>query len=85
LVKPGDVLKIKNYPDSDAVMEDSTTVRFRNRALSYNEWGCEVTRWSSINIYEWALAPNGKLLSGLRAERMIKDERAAASAEVGPS
>jgi hypothetical protein len=87
LVKPGDVLKVKNYPDSDAVVEDSKTVRFKNRVLSYNEWGCEVTGWSSINIYDWALAPNGRTLTDLRAERMDMDkqENAAALAGVDPA
>jgi hypothetical protein len=85
LVKPGDVLKIKNYPDSDAVVEDSKTVRFKNRVLSYNGWGCEVTGWSSINIYDWALAPNGRTLTDLCAERMAKRENAAALADAAPA
>jgi hypothetical protein len=79
-VKPGDVLTIWKYPDSDAVVVDSKTVRFRDRVLSYNEWGCEVTGWSSINIYDWATALNGKLLTDLRAERMAKNLADAAQA-----
>jgi len=80
LVKPGDVLTIWKYPDSDAVVVDSKTVRFKDRVLSYNEWGCEVTGWSSINIYDWATALNGKLLTDLRAERMAKNLADAAQA-----
>jgi len=87
VVKPGDVLKMKSYPDPDsnAMVVDSKTVRFKNRMLSYNNWGCEVTGWSSINIYDWAITPNGRTLSDLRAERMAKKENAAALADAGSS
>jgi hypothetical protein len=77
VVKPGETLSVKNFPDSEAVVKDSKTVRFKNRLITYNDWGQQVTGWSAINIYDWAVAPNGKRLTDLRAECMIAKENAA--------
>jgi hypothetical protein len=76
IVKSGDTLRVKNFPDSEAVVEDSKTVRFKDQLISYNEWGREVTGWSSINIYDWAVAPNDRTLTDLRAEHMEKEDNA---------
>ncbi len=78
VLKPGETLKVKNFPDSEAVVIDSKTVRFKDRLISYNDWGREVTGWSSINIYDWAVAPNGRTLTDLRAEHMDREENPAA-------
>lgn len=77
VVKPGERLTVKNYPDSEAVVEDSKTVRFKDRLIAYNDWGREVTGWSSINIYDWAVASNGRTLTDLRAEHMEMEDSAA--------
>jgi hypothetical protein len=77
VVKPGETLRVKNFPDSEAVVEDYKTVRFKNNLISYNDWGQQVTGWSAINIYDWAVAPNGKRLTDLRAECMVAKENAA--------
>jgi hypothetical protein len=76
VVKSGERLSVKNYPDSEAVVEDSKTVRFKDRLISYNDWGREVTGWSSINIYDWAVASNGRNLTDLRAEHMEMEDSA---------
>jgi hypothetical protein len=83
VVKRGESLRVKNYPDSEALVEDSKTVRFKDRLLSYNDWGREVTGWSSINIYDWAVAPDDRTLTDLRAEHMDREENAAAQANTG--
>jgi hypothetical protein len=80
VVQKGETLRVKNFPNSEAVVEDSKTVRFKDRLVSYNEWGREVTGWSSINIYDWAVAPNDRTLTDLRAERMESEETSAAHA-----
>lgn len=36
--------------------------------MSYNAWGCEVTGWSAIQIYKWAVLPDGRLLDELRRD-----------------
>jgi hypothetical protein len=74
IVKSGETLKVKNFPDSEAVVEDSKQVRFKDRLISYNDWGREVTGWSSINVYDWAVAPNGRTLTDLRAEHMDRED-----------
>jgi hypothetical protein len=41
----------------------------------YNEWGREVTGWSSVNIYDWAVdVKTGKTLGELRTERLRQME-----------
>ncbi len=70
IVKEGMVLHIKNYDDSEAVVQDTKTVKFKDRVVRFNDWGQQVTGWSSICIYDWATTPDGQTLSELRAQRM---------------
>ena len=71
VVKKGDKLVIRNYSDSDAEVIDDKRVRFKDREMTFNEWGSEVTGWSSICIYDWA-AKDGRTLADLRQEEMMK-------------
>jgi hypothetical protein len=36
--------------------------------ISFNEWGQQVTGWSSIRIYKWAETTHGQLLDDLRQQ-----------------
>jgi hypothetical protein len=63
----------KNYEDSTAVVQDATTVRFKGKEMSFNDWGQQVTGWSAISIYDWATTPENKTLSELRAQRMEEE------------
>ncbi len=76
LLKSGDRLHIKNFPDSEVVVEDHRTVKFRGKNISFNEWGETVTGWSSICIYEWAvLEPINKTLHELRLAKLAEIEK----------
>lgn len=53
LISPGDTVHIKNHADKKAQVIDSTYVEYENRKMRFNQWAQEVTKWSSICIYEW--------------------------------
>lgn len=76
LLKAGDQLHIKNFPDSEATVVDHRTVKFNGKNYSFNEWGQTVTGWSSICIYEWAiLEPGNKTLHDLRLAKLAEIEK----------
>jgi hypothetical protein len=66
LIAPGTRLKIRGRPNSEATVVDGRQVAFGGELMSYNDWGCRVTGWTAIRIYEWAELPDGRLLSALR-------------------
>lgn len=52
IVKPGVKLYIPDVGiDSQATLLNDGTVEYKNKKMSLNKWGLEVTEWSSINIY----------------------------------
>lgn len=68
LLPVGTVLTIKDRADSAATVVDGKRVEFRGEVMSYNAWGCAATGWSAIQIYKWAVLPDGRLLEALREE-----------------
>lgn len=69
IVKKGDILAIRNFPGSEAVVVDPYYVRFDGKKVKYNKWGQSVTGWSSIGIYALAVhLKRGKTLDELRKE-----------------
>jgi hypothetical protein len=73
IVKQGDILTIKNYNNSQAVVLNHKEVEFQGERLSFNKWGQKVTGWSSICIYEWAYSERlQKLLDDAREEELQK-------------
>jgi hypothetical protein len=74
IVHPGDQLTLNGFEQSDATVIDAKTVKFRGKQMTFNEWGREVTGWSSICIYDWAVL-RGQTLTHLRAERMRQDAK----------
>jgi len=71
IIKPGDLVHIRKYPDEKAEIIDHRTVRFRDTAMLFNEWGKKVTGWSAINIYEWTILTERDLtLDALRRAHM---------------
>ncbi len=75
LLKKGDKLYIKNH-DKDATMAeviDYSYVYFNGNKVTYNQWGQDVTGWSSICIYEWAIKQDvEKTLDDLRREKFLE-------------
>jgi hypothetical protein len=82
ILHPGDSLTINGFDKSDATVIDAKTVNFAGKTVTFNEWGREVTGWSSICIYDWAVL-KGKTLSSLRAERMQQDAEEIRRQEAG--
>lgn len=68
LLAVGTPLTIKDRPDSTATVVSGKTVEFRGQTMSFNEWGCLATGWTAIQIYKWAVLPDGRLLEALRGE-----------------
>jgi len=66
LLPVGTTLTIKDRPDSAASVVDGKRVEFRGEVISFNDWGCRATGWSAIQIYKWAVLPDGRLLEALR-------------------
>lgn len=55
LIKPGDKLYITIAPNnSEAELLDDKYVLYNNKKMTLNEWGCYITKWSTINIYKYA-------------------------------
>lgn len=66
LLAVGTTLTIKDRPDSAAKVVDGKRVEFRGEVMSFNAWGCAATGWMAIQIYKWAMLPDGRLLEALR-------------------
>ncbi|WP_431299405.1 hypothetical protein [Tabrizicola sp. BL-A-41-H6] len=66
LLPIGTILTIKDRSDSAAKVVDGKRVEYQGTVMSFNEWGCKVTGWSTIQIYKWAVLPDGRLLEALR-------------------
>jgi predicted type IV restriction endonuclease len=66
LLDVGTTLTIKDRPNSAAKVVDGKRVEFRGEVMSFNEWGCQVTGWTAIQVYKWAVMPDGRLLEALR-------------------
>jgi predicted type IV restriction endonuclease len=66
LLPVGTTLTIKDRPDSAARVIDGKRVEFWGEVISFNDWGCRATGWSAIQIYKWAVLPDGRLLEALR-------------------
>lgn len=55
LIKPGDKLYITISPNNSvAELLDEKYVLYNNKKMTLNEWGCFITKWSTINIYKYA-------------------------------
>jgi hypothetical protein len=80
LVAAGDTLHIRGHDAEHAEMVDAENVRVQGQPMPYNDWGKQVTGWSTINIYEWTIhEQSGKSLDTLRREKLAELEAAAAT------
>jgi len=76
IIKKDDEVRIKGYDESIATIVDSKKVLSNGIEVKYNDWGQNITGWSSINIYEWTiLIRENKTLDELRREKMEALER----------
>ncbi len=71
VVKVGDKIYIINHPEKIAEIADDKNVVFNGGAMSFNQFGCLVTGWKSIQIYAWARIVGSDLtLSQMREDKI---------------
>lgn len=71
VVKIGDELYVINHPDEKSVIVDDEHVEYKGEIMSFNQFGCKVTGWKSIQIYAYSkISRSTKTLSELRKEKM---------------
>jgi len=51
LISKGDIVIIKDRQESKAIVEDSKTVTYQGRSMTWNAWAKLITEWSAVNIY----------------------------------
>lgn len=66
LLHVGMILTIRGKSGSEAKILDGKHVEFRGERMTFNQWGQTVTGWVSIQIYAWAMLPDGRSLEALR-------------------
>lgn len=73
IVNIGDELFVINHPEEKAIVVDSDHVKYKEETMSFNQFGCKVTGWKSIQIYAWTKTNNStKTLDELRKEKMLE-------------
>ena len=71
IVHIGDEIYVINHPDEVATIKDSENVLYKGETMSFNQFGCKVTGWKSIQCYAWMkVKGNNDVLSDLREKRM---------------
>lgn len=71
LLRKDDVIVVKNFDDSEAVVRDTKSVVYQSEVMTFNTWAEKVTGWSAVNIYEWTLIKGEtKTLDQKRREKM---------------
>ena len=73
IVSIGSNLFIKGYPEEIAEIIDTKNVKYKGEKMSFHKWGCKVTGWTSICIYEWAIeVGKSETLDELRTAKMLE-------------
>ena len=76
VVTKGDQIYIRGHKSKIATMKDYQYVTYQGKQIKYNDWGKEITGWSTINIYEWAVhEKSDKTLDTLRGEKLDELEQ----------
>ena len=71
IINPGDDIYIVNHPEDIATIIDSDTVDYNGEKMSYNQFGCKVTGWKTIQVYAWTKKVGcNETLHELRLEKM---------------
>jgi len=71
ILKKGDIVVVKNFEDSDAVVQNVKSVMYKGEVMTFNTWAEKVTGWSAVNIYEWTMIKGEtKTLDQKRREKM---------------
>lgn len=71
IVNIGDEVYIINHPDEVAVIKNAESVEYKGELMSFNQFGCKITGWKSIQIYAYMKKVGEKdTLVELREEKM---------------
>lgn len=71
VVNIGDEIYVINHPDEKAIIIDHENVKYKEDVMSFNQFGCKVTGWKSIQCYAWMkVVGNNDVLSDLREKKM---------------
>lgn len=71
VVNIGDEIYVINHPEEKAIIIDSENVEYKGLKMSFNQFGCKVTGWKSIQCYAWMkITGNDDVLSDLREKKM---------------
>lgn len=68
LLNVGDIVTIKNQPESAATIIDYKFVEYKGMQTTWNKWAKDVTGWSAVNIYANVTVASGKTLDELRGK-----------------
>lgn len=71
VVNIGDEIYVINHLEEKAIIVDSENVEYKGCKMSFNQFGCKVTGWKSIQCYAWKkITGNDDILSDLREKKM---------------
>ena len=71
IVHVGDEIYVINHPDEVAVIVNSDKVNYKGEEMSFNQFGCKVTGWKSIQCYAWMkIKGQNDTLADLREKKM---------------
>lgn len=71
VVNIGDEIYVINHPDEKATIIDHENVKYKEDVMSFNQFGCKITGWKSIQCYAWMkVVGNNDVLSDLREKKM---------------
>ncbi len=67
----GDIVYLINHPNEKAIVIDDKFVKYNNEILTFNQFGCKITGWKTIQTYYWMKIEGGtETLSQLREKKM---------------
>ncbi len=71
IVHIGDEIYVINHSEEKAIIIDHKNVKYKEEVMSFNQFGCKVTGWKSIQCYAcMKVVGNNDVLSELRERKM---------------
>lgn len=71
VVKIGDEIFVTNHPNELATIVNNDNVKYKDEIMSFNQFGCKVTGWKSIQCYVWMkIKGRNDTLADLREKKM---------------
>lgn len=71
IINIGDEVYLINHPEEIAIVVDAKNVKYKDKIISFNQFGCELTGWKAIQIYAFMKKVGAsKTLAKLREKKM---------------